>query len=178
MKKLDVRRLVLSALFVAIAYLLPFLTGQLAQLGSMLSPMHIPVLLCGFLCGWPWGLAVGIISPLLRSLTLGMPPLFPVAVAMAFELAAYGALAGLLYEKLPRRRFRVVVSLVLAMLAGRLVWGLASVILMGLSGKAFPLQAFLAGAFLNAWPGIILHLAVIPPVVLALERAKFIPLKG
>lgn len=178
MKKLDVRRLVLSALFVAIAYLLPFLTGQLAQLGSMLSPMHIPVLLCGFVCGWPWGLAVGIISPLLRSLTLGMPPLFPVAVAMAFELAAYGALAGLLYEKLPRGPVRVVVCLVLAMLAGRLVWGLASVILMGLSGKAFGLQAFLAGAFLNAWPGIILHLAVIPPVVLALERAKFIPLKG
>ncbi len=178
MNKPDVKRLVLSAMFVAIGFLLPFLTGQLAQLGSMLSPMHIPVLLCGFVCGWPWGLAVGAITPLLRSLALGMPPLFPVAVAMAFEMAAYGAIAGILYERLPKKPINVLVTLVIAMLLGRVVWGLAMYVLMGLSGGAFGFDRFLAGAFINAWPGIILHIVVIPPIVLALERAKFIPLKG
>lgn len=177
MNKPDVKRLVLSAMFVAIGFLLPFLTGQLAQLGSMLSPMHIPVLLCGFVCGPFWGLAVGVITPLLRSVALGMPPLFPVAVAMAFELAAYGALAGLLYEKLPRKPISVVAALVIAMLLGRVVWGLAMFVLMGLSGGAFTFDRFLAGAFLNAWPGIILHIVVIPAIVFALERARFIPLK-
>lgn len=177
MNKPDVKRLVLSAMFVAIGFLLPFLTGQLAQLGSMLSPMHIPVLLCGFVCGPFWGLAVGVITPLLRSVALGMPPLFPVAVAMAFELAAYGALAGLLYEKLPRKPISVVAALVIAMLLGRVVWGLAMFVLMGLSGGAFTFDRFLAGAFLNAWPGIILHIVVIPAIVFALVRARFIPLK-
>ena len=68
------RRLVYSALFLALALLLPFLTGQIPQIGSALNPMHIPVLLCGFVCGWPWGLAVGLIAPLLRHLLFGMPP--------------------------------------------------------------------------------------------------------
>ncbi|MBE6629112.1 MAG: ECF transporter S component, partial [Ruminococcaceae bacterium] len=73
-------KMVLAALFLAMAYVLPFLTGQIPEIGAMLCPMHIPVLLCGFLCGWPWGLAVGFVAPLLRSLTLGMPPLFPTAL--------------------------------------------------------------------------------------------------
>lgn len=177
MNKPDVKRLVLSAMFVAIGFLLPFLTGQLAQLGSMLSPMHIPVLLAGFVCGPFWGLVVGVVTPLLRSVVLGMPPLFPVAVAMAFELATYGLVAGLLYERLPRKPLNVIVALVIAMLVGRVVWGLAMFVLMGLSGGAFTFDRFLAGAFINAWPGIILHIVVIPPIVLALERARFIPLK-
>lgn len=178
MKKLDVNRLVLSAMFVALGFALPFLTGQLQALGSMLSPMHIPVLLCGFVCGWPWGLIVGALTPLLRSLILGMPPLFPIALAMAFEMAVYGAVAGLLYEKLPKKPLNVLVSLITAMLAGRLVWGLAMYLLVGASGGSFGFQAFLAGAFLNAWPGIILHIALIPPLVMALEKARFIPLKA
>jgi thiamine transporter ThiT len=164
MKKPDVNRLVLSAMFIALGFALPFLTGQLQTLGSMLSPMHIPVLLCGFVCGWPWGLIVGTLTPLLRSLILGMPPLFPIALAMAFEMAVYGAVAGLLYEKLPKKPLYVLISLIAAMLAGRLVWGLA--------------MYLLVGTFLNAWPGIILHIALIPPIVMALEKAKFIPLKA
>ena len=178
MKTNKLTKMILAGLFIAIGFLLPFLTGQIPQIGSMLSPMHIPVLLCGFVCGPFWGLLVGAVTPLLRSLTLGMPPLFPVATAMAFELAAYGFLAGLLYTILPKKPINVYVSLILAMLIGRVVWGLAMAILMGLSGGSFGFQAFLAGAFINAWPGILLHLIIIPPIVLALERAKFIPLKG
>lgn len=178
MKTNKLTKMTLAGLFIAIGFLLPFLTGQIPQIGSMLSPMHIPVLLCGFVCGPFWGALVGAITPLLRSLILGMPPLFPVATAMAFELAAYGFLAGLLYTILPKKLINVYVSLILAMLIGRVVWGLAMAILMGLSGGSFGFQAFLAGAFINAWPGILLHLIIIPPIVLALERAKFIPLKG
>lgn len=176
MNTTDPKRMTLAALFVAIGFLLPFLTGQIPQIGSMLSPMHIPVLLCGFVCG-PWfGLLVGAVTPLLRSLLLGMPPLFPVAIAMAFELAAYGLAAGLLYQLLPKKPLYVYVSLIGAMLIGRVVWGIAMAVLLGLTGGAFPFRAFLAGAFINAWPGIILHILIIPPIVLALKRAKFIPL--
>ena len=126
MKKNQILRLALSALFLAIGFVLPFLTGQIQQVGNMLLPMHLPVLVCGFVCGWPWGLAVGFVLPLLRSLFFGMPPMVPTALAMAFELAAYGAFAGALYAKLPRRPVSVYAALLAAMLLGRVVWGLAS----------------------------------------------------
>ena len=118
--------LVLSALFLAIGFVLPFLTGQIPQVGSMLLPLHLPALICGFVCGWPWGLLVGFVLPIARSLLLGMPPLVPTALAMAFEMAGYGAVAGLLYQRLRPRRGRVYAALIGAMLAGRAVWGLAS----------------------------------------------------
>ena len=172
MHRNQIRRLTLTAMFIALGYLLPFLTGQIPQFGAMLSPMHIPALLCGFVCGWQYGLVAGAIMPLLRSATLGMPPMFPTAVAMAFELAAYGCAAGLLYRALPKHIAFVYVTLVLSMLIGRAVWGLASAVLMMGTENAFTTQAFLAGAFINAWPGIILHILVIPPIVVGLRRAK------
>ena len=172
MHRNQIRRLTLTAMFIALGYLLPFLTGQIPQFGAMLSPMHIPALLCGFVCGWQYGLVAGAIMPLLRSATLGMPYIFPDAVAMAFELAAYGCAAGLLYRALPKHIAFVYVTLVLSMLIGRAVWGLASAVLMMGTENAFTTQAFLAGAFINAWPGIVLHILVIPPVVLGLRRAK------
>ena len=104
MTSLQVRKLTYAALYLAIAMVLPFVTGQIPEIGSMLCPMHLPVLLCGFMCGAPWGLAVGFISPLLRSVVFGMPPMYPTAVAMAFEMAVYGGLAGLLYRLLPRKK--------------------------------------------------------------------------
>ena len=97
-KESELFKIVLSSIFLALAYVLPFLTGQIPEIGSMLCPMHIPVLLCGFICGWKYGLIVGIIAPIFRSLTLGMPPLFPTALAMAFELGTYGLLSGLFYN--------------------------------------------------------------------------------
>ncbi len=165
------RKLTYSALYLAIALVLPFVTGQIPEIGAMLSPMHIPVLLCGFVCGWQWGMAVGLIAPLLRSALFGMPSLYPTAVAMTFELAAYGALSGLLYRLLPRKVWSVYASLVLAMIGGRLVWGAARYVLAGLSGSEFPLSAFFAGAVLNAVPGIVLHIVLVPALVLVMERA-------
>ena len=166
-----IRKMTYSALFLAIAMVLPLFTGQIPEIGAMLSPMHIPVLLCGFVCGWNWGLAVGLISPVLRSFLFGMPKLFPTAVAMTFELAAYGALAGILYKLLPKKTWSVYAALIIAMIGGRLVWGAAEYVLLGVTGSEFPLSAFFAGAVINAVPGIILHIALIPLLVIALERA-------
>ena len=171
MSSLQVRRLTYAALYLAIAMALPFVTGQIPEIGSMLCPMHIPALLCGFMCGWPWGLAVGFIAPLLRSVLFSMPAMFPAAVAMAFELAAYGGLAGLLYRKLPKKKWITYAVLVFSMIAGRAVWGAVRVILAGLSGSSFTWALFLSGAIVNAIPGIILHLALIPVLVIAMDRA-------
>ena len=171
MTSLQIRKLTYAALFLALALVLPFLTGQIPQIGSALSPMHIPVLLCGFLVGWPWGLAVGFIAPLLRSVIFGMPVMVPGAVAMAFELAVYGLVSGILYRLLPKKKWNIYVTLVVAMLAGRAVWGIARLIIAGLSGNSFTWALFLAGAFTNAIPGIILHIVLIPVIVMVLERA-------
>ena len=162
--------MILAAFFLALAYVLPYLTGQIPEIGAMLCPMHLPVLLCGFVCGWPWGVTVGFIAPLLRSLlTGGFPPMFPTAVCMALELAAYGLLAALAYRILPHRRWSVYPSLLISMVAGRLVWGAAMLLLVGLRG-GFGWSAFLAGAVTNALPGILLQLLLIPPTVLLIER--------
>jgi LytS/YehU family sensor histidine kinase len=156
---------------------MPFLTGQIPEIGSMLCPMHLPVLLCGFICGWPWGLAVGVIAPLFRSLTLGMPPLFPTALCMAFELAAYGAIAGLMHKLLPKKKPYIYCSLLIAMIAGRLIWGAAMFIGVGAGGGNFTFAAFLAGAVTNAIPGIILQIILVPAIVMLLDNPKILKLK-
>lgn len=175
MKSDSVKKIVLSGACLALCMVLPFLTGQIPTIGKALSPMHIPVLLCGFLCGWPYGLVVGFLAPLLRFSLFGMPPLFPTGLGMAFELAAYGAFCGFLYRKLPDKPQYIYVSLLSAMLAGRVVWGIAQVILLGIAGSPFTFSAFLAGAFINAVPGIICHIVLIPPIVMALKKAGLIP---
>jgi hypothetical protein len=164
-------RLILAALLMAIGFYLPMLTGQIPQLGSALLPMHLPVLMCGYICGGPYGLLIGGLLPILRSLFFGMPPMFPTAIAMAFELAAYGVLTGVLYRLLPKKPWGVYVSLILSMLGGRIVWGAAQVALLGLSADGFSLAAFWTGGFADALPGIIVQLVLIPPLVLALRRA-------
>lgn len=176
MKKNSLLKLTYSALCLALAVVLPSLTGSLPQIGAMLCPMHIPALLCGFLCGWQYGLAVGAAAPLLRSLAFGgMPPLFPTAVGMSFELAAYGCLAGLLFRLLPKRIYALYLSLLLSMLGGRIVWGAVRFALAGLTHTSFPFSAFLAGAITNALPGIAAQILLIPPIILALTRAKLVP---
>lgn len=171
MKKTNVKTLVLAALFLALALVLPFLTGQIPEIGSMLCPMHIPALLCGFFCGWPWGLMVGLTAPVLRSVLFGMPPMFPVAVCMSLELAAYGAVSGLMYNRLPRKKSSVYMALVTAMVVGRLVWGAARFLCAGLDVSAFGLSAFWAGAVVTAIPGILLQLLLVPVLVIVAGKA-------
>lgn len=175
-KKNKLLKMTLAALFLALAYVMPFLTGQIPEIGSMLCPMHIPVLLCGFICGWPWGLAVGLIAPIFRSLTLGMPPLFPTALCMAFELAAYGLVAGLMHKILPKKKVYIYCSLISSMVLGRLVWGVMMYICMGIRGGSFTLSAFLSGAIINAVPGIILQIILVPLLVMVLDNPKILKL--
>lgn len=172
MKSTVTRKLVFAALLLALAMVLPFLTGQIPQIGQALCPMHIPVLLCGFVCGPIYAMAVGFIAPLLRFALFGMPPIFPTGVSMAFELLTYGLVAGLCYKHLPRRRINIYASLLIAMVAGRLVWGVVRFILTGLQPAKFGLAAFWAGAVAGSVPGIIVHIVLIPLLVMALEKAK------
>jgi len=98
--------------------------------------------------------------------------MFPTAFAMAFELAAYGLFAGLLYKLLPKKSYNIYISLICAMAAGRAVWGIVKFIIAGVGGTSFPFSAFLAGAVTNAVPGIVLHIAIIPIIVMVMRRAK------
>ncbi len=173
-QKLTTRNMIMAAFFLALGMVLPFFTGQIPAVGSMLLPMHIPVLICGYVCGWPWGLLVGFVLPLLRSATIGMPPMMPTAAAMAFELAAYGAVTGLLYHRMEKTITSLYISLIGAMIAGRILWGLVSMVLYGMMGNAFSFQIFLSGALLKAVPGILVQLVLIPPVIAALQKAKIV----
>lgn len=134
--------------------------------------MHIPVLLAGFVCGPWWAAAVGAVAPLLRhALFGGMPPILT-ALAMTFELAAYGLFSGMLYGKSEKRLKNVYLSLVVAMILGRVVWGIATWIILGASGGAFTWAAFVSGAVLNAIPGILVQIILIPVIVTALRKAN------
>lgn len=174
----NIKNLTLAAMFLAIGVVLPLLTGQIPQIGNMLLPMHIPVFLCGLICGWQYGATVGFILPLLRYAIFGMPVLFPTGIAMSFELLTYGLVAGLLYGL---SRWQCVIalyrSMIAAMLAGRVVWGIVQMILLGITGDGFTWQMFMAGAFLNAIPGIIVQLILIPAIMVALNRTGLVRFK-
>lgn len=176
MYKEEIKKFTLAALFLAIGFYLPFLTGQIQQIGNMLLPMHIPVLLCGLICGWKYGLVVGFVLPIFRYFVFGMPVLIPMGIAMAFELATYGMLVGFIYN---RSKWKCVISLykamIIAMVAGRIVWGVARIVLSGLGNYGFTWKLFIAGAVFNAIPGIILQLVLIPAIMVALGKAKLVP---
>lgn len=179
MKKSELKNLIISAMLLATGLVLPFLTGQIQQIGNMLLPMHFPVILCGFICGWKYGLSVGFIMPLLRSALFSMPVMYPSAIAMAFELAAYGFFAGFLFSHAKWQCLKSLYRcLVMSMVLGRVVWGIAMTVLLGLGSDSFTLTAFLTGAVLNAIPGIIAQLILIPAIMLALHKTHFVRFKN
>ncbi len=169
------KKLTLSALFLALGLVLPFLTMQLPTLGNMLLPMHIPVLLCGFICGGGYGCIIGFTVPLLRSVIFGAPSLMPKAIAMSFELATYGLVAGLLYSAFRKKRLGSYFALIVAMIVGRIVWGAVSYGLYNLFlENNFTWALFISGAFINAFLGIILQILVIPPIIMLLEKKRLL----
>lgn len=168
----SLKNLTFSAVLLAFALVLPFLTGNNTELGNAFCLMHIPVLLCGYACGWSWGGAVGFTAPLLRSFLVGKPPFPNVALPMAFELAAYGLIAGLLYRLLPKKIPYVYVSLSVSLLLGRVVLGMAKYLVLGFKNIPFGLEGFITGSVLPAWPGVLIQFALIPPIVVALKRAR------
>lgn len=181
MKKIEINKrdltlkIAYSAVCLALCMVLPLLTGQIPEIGSMLCPMHLPVFLCGFLCGMPYGALVGFVAPLLRFAIFGMPPIYPTGLAMAFELAAYGFFSGLFFKLFPKKFPFLYPSLILSMLIGRGIWGLARFFMASVDTKVFTLKMFLSGAFTTAFPGIILHIVLVPLIVLALMKAHLVP---
>ncbi len=174
-----IRNMVLAAMFVAIGFVLPFFTGQIPQVGNLLLPMHIPIFLCGLICGWQYGLGAGFVLPLLRSLILGAPPMYPNAIAMAAELAVYGVVAGFIYARFKKQNVGAIyASMLTAMILGRAAWGIAELLLLGFDGAAFTWQMFAAGAFFNAIPGIILQLIFIPAMMAVLNKSGLVPYKN
>lgn len=172
--KKRIQNMVTAAMLLAVGMVLPFFTGQIPQIGNMMLPMHLPVLVCGLVCGWQYGGAIGFILPILRYACFGMPPM-PNGIAMAFELAAYGMIAGYLYN---RSKWQCIISLyrslLIAMVGGRLIWGAVRVLMFGIWGNAFSWKMFMAGAFLEAIPGIILQLVFIPALMVALNRTGLV----
>lgn len=163
-------------MFLAIGLVLPFITMQIPEIGKLLCPMHIPVMLCGLICGWKYGLAIGFITPLLRSVLFQMPALYPSAVGMAFELAAYGVCIALIFSLFKKKNIvAVYCALIPSMLIGRLVWGVARTVMLGLSGPetaSFSFAYFISDGFVKAIPGIVLQLILLPVIMEALWRAK------
>ena len=173
MKKIHLRRMVYASVFLALGIVLPFLTAQIKEIGDSLLPMHLPVMLCGLLCGPAYGAAVGFILPFLRALTFGMPPLYPNAVWMACELATYGLVIGWMYARGTRRgEGYLYACLACSMLSGRIVWGIAKAVLLGIGGKPFPMLAFLTGGFLDAIPGIVLQFVLIPLIMRLVKQHR------
>lgn len=163
--------LALTAMFIGIGLVLPFLTGQIQQIGNMLLPMHLPVMLCGLICGWQYGLFAGMVLPVMRSFLFTMPVLYPTAIAMSFELATYGFVIGFLFGRAKWKCLKSLLRcLAISMLAGRLVWGIATFVLVGFSLDKFGFYTFLAGAFINALPGILLQVILIPSIMLLLDK--------
>ena len=173
-KNTALARLLYSAMFLSLALLLPFLTAQIPEIGSKLLPMHLPVMLCGFICGPSWGMAVGAVAPILRSMIFARPVMVPDALSMAFELAAYAFIAGLLYRRLGKKFFFIYVSLIAAMVAGRIVWGIVSFVLifLGLEGGDIGISLIWTHTVLQGIPGIILQLVAIPLIVNVLNKNR------
>ncbi len=166
-----------TALFVCMGVLFPLIFHFVGDgLGKILLPMHIPVFLCGFICGPISGLICGTVVPLSASLITSVPVLFPGATAMALELATYGFLSGILLELFKSTRSRavnrlkVIISLVISMLVGRLVHGLAMTLFSLLGASQYTLKVFFTADFLTPWIGITIQLAVIPIIMETLQR--------
>ncbi len=166
--KFSVKNLVLAGLFTALGILMPTLFHMMGlNAGQVFLPMHFPVLLCGLVCGWRYGGTCGFIVPLLCSLLTGAPPLFPIALGMAFELCAYGLIAGIMREK-----FNVYVSLITAMIGGRLVYSLFAAIFTGAFASSDAVKALAVSLFVTSLPGVMLQILILPSLTYALYKAK------
>lgn len=170
-------RLCYSAICLSLSIVLPRLFGAIpGGLGKNLSPLHLTAMLSGILAGAPFGALVGAVSPLLASAVNGAPTLFPGAFCMIFECLTYGAVAGLAFRRLEKRVCGIQISLLLSMLSGRIVGGIVkyALLLFGVI-PTYPFSVFLTSYFAETLPGVILQLALIPPITEALKKAGLIP---
>ena len=171
----SVKRINLCAMFIALCYVLPVAFHSVG-LGGSLSPMHIPVLLCGIICGPGPGLICGIIGPVLSSLLSGMPPVL-MLVRMIPELCVYGISAGFSMKYIFSGRLAadIYISLTIAMIAGRIAGGIASAVFYAVTSGVYSVALWVSGYFLESIPGIVAHMILIPILVIMLERTRLIP---
>ena len=168
-----IEMMVTAAMFLAIGVVLPSITGAIKEIGDSLLPMHLVIMLCGAICGWKYALPIGLVMPFFRSLIFGMPRIYPNAIWMALELAAYGFVIGIMYSRRKKySRAYLYASLVTSMLVGRIVWGVSKAVLLGVAGKPFGIEAFWIGGFVDAIPGIIIQLILVPLIVELVERGR------
>lgn len=156
---------------VALAIVLPMAFHMIPDAGKVFLPMHIPVLLCGLLCGPVYGLGCGILAPLLSHLFTGMPPT-AMLLSMLCELAAYGMLSGILIRVIRTKwnLLNLYTALIGAMICGRIINGVLNALIFN-AGK-YSMEMWLTASFLQAIPGIVIQLALIPLLVLALQKAR------
>ncbi len=179
MRNKHIRKTVTSGFFLTLCLLLPFLTGQIKEIGDSLLPMHLPVMLCGLICGQWYGLAVGLCAPILRGAIFGMPPLYPTAIWMALELATYGLVIGFLYSKTKKKETpSLILCLVASMIAGRIVWGITKFTLLSFSGGKFGLSLFFLEGFGDAALGIAVQLVLIPTIIRVTDKIVERSFKG
>ena len=178
MKNAQLKKLIFSAIFLALGFILPMLIGQIPTIGKMLLPMHIPVFLCAMICDYKYGALIGFILPLLRSLLFSVPTMYPTAIAVAFEMATYGLIAGIIFAQFKKKNLvSIYASMLPAMILGRIVRCVAEIILLNLKDNPFIWKTFATTTILNSTPGIILQLILIPAVILALKKAKILDFK-
>ena len=168
------KKITFSGVFLALCIVLPFLTGQVPELGKVLCLMHIPVFLCGMVCGEKFGALVGGIAPILRSLLFSMPVFFPNAILMSLELLTYGLISGLVYKVLKSKTkihmiLCVIISLVISNIMGRIIYLIAFQVFLNLNFFDFGYTETFIGLFMASWPGILLQIVLIPGIVKTIE---------
>ena len=172
-----IKRACICAICIALCYVLPVMLHSFG-LGSILSPMHIPVLLCGLICGGFYGVFCGIAGPILSSVLSGMPPA-TMLFSMIPELVTYGLVCGLMMKRLRTGKLLadIYIALAAAMLLGRIVGGIAKALFIAImaTGDAFGIGAWVTGYFVTSLPGIVTHLILVPLLVTVLMKARVIP---
>ena len=173
MKKYQIRNMVIAAMLIALCVVLPIAFHSIPDGGSIFLPMHIPVLICGMLCGWPYGFICGLLGPLLSSVITGMPPAAYLPPMMV-ECAVYGLTSGLMLRFVRTGKLfgDLYIALTAAMLAGRIVSGIAKALIFA---PGMSLAVWVTGSFVTALPGSVIQLALIPYLVQLLMKTKFLP---
>ena len=173
-KMSNVKKSIITAVCIALCYVIPLMFHGIQNAGNIFCPMHIPVFICGLICGWQYGLLCGIAGPALSSALSGMPPV-AVLPSMMVELAAYGTAAGLMM-KLVRTKSTyadLYISLIVSIVCGRVLAGLAKALIF--ARGSYSMSAWIAGSVVTSWPGTVIQLVFIPTIVFALMKSHLIP---
>ena len=174
-----IKKMCIFIVLLSLGWVFPFITAQSRELGNMLNLIHIPTLIGGMILG-PWyGVLLGVITPITRSFIFGMPKLYPLAICMGLELGTYGLISGLIF-KLLKNRFSIkevialYLSLIIALLCGRIVWGVSRSIFAMFSTEIMTFKIFITSGFLVSWPGVLLQIIIIPIIYYAIKKTNLL----